>query len=177
MYFYDQKRATRCLDANRGSALSLKFTYAKGRLPSTIVASLGRYHASRILSIDHVPQKFDVKTPQELAPNGVESFHYDESDAQLEIRFFDTSKAFKAGFLLHDHIVLLLMIILGPEALLTNTRTSKSHCSITFTTTKLSGLVSDGRNQFQETVEAMCRNPVYHIINDCGDLSSVDELL
>ncbi|KAK0218516.1 hypothetical protein EDD85DRAFT_797653 [Armillaria nabsnona] len=97
VYFYDQKCATRCLDANRGSALSLKFTYAKGRLPSTIVASLGRYHASRILSIDHVPQKFDVQTPQELAPNGVESFHYNESDAQLEIHFFDTSKAFKAG--------------------------------------------------------------------------------
>ncbi|KAK0185351.1 hypothetical protein F5146DRAFT_1125303 [Armillaria mellea] len=103
VYSYDHKCASRCLDANRSSALSLKISYAEGRLPSTIVASLGRYHASRILSIDHVPQKFDIQTLQEQAPDGVESFHYNESDAQLEIRFFDTSTAFKVRSVLHEH--------------------------------------------------------------------------
>ncbi len=47
-----------------GYAPSLEIASAEARLPSTVVASVERYQASRILTIDRVPQRFDVQILQ-----------------------------------------------------------------------------------------------------------------
>ncbi|KAG7439365.1 uncharacterized protein BT62DRAFT_1081636 [Guyanagaster necrorhizus] len=103
VYFYDQNCASRCLKANGGSPLSLKVAYAEGRIPSSVVASLGRYHASRILTIDHVPREFDVQDLKKPVRDRMESFDYDEAKAQLEISFLDTSTAFNIRNVLHEN--------------------------------------------------------------------------
>ncbi|SJL02783.1 uncharacterized protein ARMOST_06119 [Armillaria ostoyae] len=73
--------------------------YAEGRLRAP---SSPRLEASRILSIDRVPQTFNVQTLQQLPPNGIKSFHYDESLARLRIRFLDTYTVFNVRGDIHD---------------------------------------------------------------------------
>ncbi|KAK0474140.1 hypothetical protein EDD18DRAFT_1339413 [Armillaria luteobubalina] len=85
----------------RGSALPLKFAYAERRLPSTVVASLGRYQASRILSADRIVQKLDARMLREHASTAL------NSSITMNLMFsssvFDTSTAFKVRSSLHEH--------------------------------------------------------------------------